>query len=156
MTNAEIAALIFFMSEFIFNIATNEAGNQLLSFKLYPMAIANPSSLKRAGKWKNQILVLYYGLTDPRTPFYSKLPALAALFYLLSTIDLIHDFVPLAVYLDDLIIVPPSSNSHQSYCQKKFTRQAKSKQSNKAGKITLALVVLGIASVFILLRFSLQ
>ena len=53
-----------------------------------------------------EIFVLYFGIRDPRTPFHAKLIAWAALAYLLSPIDLIPDFIPVAGYLDDLVIVP--------------------------------------------------
>jgi uncharacterized membrane protein YkvA (DUF1232 family) len=52
------------------------------------------------------MLLLYYGLTDPRTPAYAVLPALAALLYLVSPVDLIPDFIPGVGFLDDLVIVP--------------------------------------------------
>ncbi|MDR3711781.1 MAG: DUF1232 domain-containing protein [Puia sp.] len=61
---------------------------------------------KRTGKWSKQALLLYYGLTDPGTPFYARLPALLALVYLISPIDLIPDFIPFAGWLDDLVVVP--------------------------------------------------
>lgn len=70
------------------------------------MAIASFSTYRRAGKWRQQILTIYYGLKDPRSPVYSKVPAIAALIYLVSPIDLIPDFIPFAGYLDDLLIVP--------------------------------------------------
>ncbi len=61
---------------------------------------------KRTLSFINEIFVLYYGFTDSRTPFFAKLAALAALIYLVSPIDLIPDFIPVAGYLDDLVIVP--------------------------------------------------
>jgi uncharacterized membrane protein YkvA (DUF1232 family) len=65
---------------------------------------------KRPGKgiWilRKQLLVLYFGLKDSRTPFYAKIPALFSVVYLISPIDLIPDFIPFVGYLDDLIIVP--------------------------------------------------
>lgn len=45
-------------------------------------------------------------LKDPRTPLQAKIVGGAALAYLLSPIDLIPDFIPLAGQLDDLVIVP--------------------------------------------------
>ncbi len=56
--------------------------------------------------FKPEILILYYALRDKRTPFYAKLPAILSLLYLLSPIDLIPDVIPVAGYLDDLVIVP--------------------------------------------------
>jgi uncharacterized membrane protein YkvA (DUF1232 family) len=70
------------------------------------MGAVRPYIHKRPGKWSRQTLVLYYGLKDPATPFYAKLPALFAFLYLISPIDLIPDFIPFAGWLDDLVIVP--------------------------------------------------
>ncbi|HEV3251953.1 MAG TPA: YkvA family protein [Puia sp.] len=68
------------------------------------------NSQKRSGRgiWilKKQLLVLYFGLKDSRTPFYAKIPAILSVVYLISPIDLIPDFIPFFGYLDDLIIVP--------------------------------------------------
>ena len=65
---------------------------------------------KRSGNgiWilRKQLLVLYFGLKDSRTPFYAKIPALFSVVYLVSPIDIIPDFIPFVGYLDDLIIVP--------------------------------------------------
>jgi uncharacterized membrane protein YkvA (DUF1232 family) len=54
----------------------------------------------------NELFVLYYAITDKRTPLHAKLAAIIALIYLVSPIDLIPDFIPVAGYLDDLVIVP--------------------------------------------------
>lgn len=53
-----------------------------------------------------EIFVLWYAVKDNRTPVYAKLLALAAIIYLVSPIDFIPDFIPVAGYLDDLVIVP--------------------------------------------------
>lgn len=64
----------------------------------------------RLKKWarlvKRDVVALSLAARDPRVPWYAK--ALAALVagYALSPIDLIPDFVPVAGYLDDLILVP--------------------------------------------------
>jgi uncharacterized membrane protein YkvA (DUF1232 family) len=54
----------------------------------------------------HELFVLYYAVKDNRTPLYAKLVALAAIIYLVSPVDLIPDFIPVAGYLDDLVIVP--------------------------------------------------
>jgi uncharacterized membrane protein YkvA (DUF1232 family) len=68
------------------------------------------NSQKRSGRgiWmlKKQLLVLYFGLKDSRTPFYAKIPAILSVVYLISPFDLIPDFIPFVGYFDDLIIVP--------------------------------------------------
>ena len=55
---------------------------------------------------KKELLVLYYGLKDIRTPFLAKLPALLSLIYLLSPIDLVPDFIPFFGFVDDIVVVP--------------------------------------------------
>jgi uncharacterized membrane protein YkvA (DUF1232 family) len=55
---------------------------------------------------KKEIIILYYGLRDKRTPAIPKLTALLSIIYLLSPVDLIPDFIPFFGYLDDIVIVP--------------------------------------------------
>jgi len=55
---------------------------------------------------KPEVLILYYALQHRLTPIYAKLPAIVALFYLLSPVDFIADVIPFAGYIDDLIVVP--------------------------------------------------
>ncbi|HTI10481.1 MAG TPA: YkvA family protein [Puia sp.] len=60
----------------------------------------------RGTPFKQEIMQLYFGCRDERTPLYARLPALFSLIYLISPFDLIPDFIPFAGYLDDLVIVP--------------------------------------------------
>ena len=55
---------------------------------------------------KKEFLILFFALKDRRTGPLPKLVALGALIYLISPIDLIPDFIPVAGWLDDLVIVP--------------------------------------------------
>jgi len=55
---------------------------------------------------KPEVLILYYALQHKLTPVYAKLPALVALFYLLSPVDIVPDVIPFAGYIDDLVVVP--------------------------------------------------
>lgn len=63
-------------------------------------------SLVKAFSFKQEMFVLYYSITDSRTPILSKLVAFAALLYLISPIDLIPDFIPILGYVDDIVIAP--------------------------------------------------
>ena len=56
--------------------------------------------------FKQELFVLYFAIKDHRTPFIAKFIAFFSLVYLISPIDLIPDFIPIAGYLDDLVIVP--------------------------------------------------
>jgi uncharacterized membrane protein YkvA (DUF1232 family) len=61
---------------------------------------------KRRFGFREEIFVLYYAVSDKRTPIFAKLFAGISLIYLISPIDLVPDFIPVAGFLDDLIIVP--------------------------------------------------
>lgn len=71
-----------------------------------PAGGARRAGLKRHWSFKEEIFILYFAIRDHRTPFHARLMALLALVYLLSPFDLVPDLIPLAGYLDDLIIVP--------------------------------------------------
>ena len=61
---------------------------------------------KHIGNVGRDIAVLRLALKDPRTPWYAKAIAGLVVFYALSPIDLIPDFIPVIGQLDDLIVVP--------------------------------------------------
>jgi uncharacterized membrane protein YkvA (DUF1232 family) len=50
--------------------------------------------------------MLYLASRDPRVPVYVKILMLLIIAYALSPVDLIPDFIPIAGYIDDLIILP--------------------------------------------------
>lgn len=52
------------------------------------------------------LFTFYYALKDSRTPWYAKLTALLSIIYLISPADILPDIIPLAGYVDDVIIVP--------------------------------------------------
>ena len=52
------------------------------------------------------LLTFYFALKDPRTPWYAKLTAALSIIYLVSPADLLPDIIPLAGYIDDIVIVP--------------------------------------------------
>ena len=66
--------------------------------------------LARARQWsgeiKMDIYALYLAMRDPRTPWIAKVVGGVVIAYAVSPIDLIPDFIPLAGYLDDLLILP--------------------------------------------------
>ena len=55
---------------------------------------------------KRDVLVLWFALRHPKTPFIAKAIAFLTVAYALSPIDLIPDFIPLLGYLDDVIVIP--------------------------------------------------
>ncbi len=52
------------------------------------------------------LLTFYFALKDARTPWYAKLTAALSIIYLVSPADLLPDIIPLAGYIDDIVIVP--------------------------------------------------
>ena len=50
--------------------------------------------------------VLWAALWDRRTPWRARLPAMLAALYLVWPLDLLPDFIPLAGWLDELVVVP--------------------------------------------------
>ena len=61
---------------------------------------------ERAKKLKTDIPAIFLALKDKDTPVLAKVLAALTVFYALSPIDLIPDFIPVLGYLDDLIILP--------------------------------------------------
>jgi uncharacterized membrane protein YkvA (DUF1232 family) len=59
-----------------------------------------------ARQLKRESYALYLACRDPRVPWVAKLFAGCVVAYAFSPIDLIPDFVPVAGYLDDLVIIP--------------------------------------------------
>jgi uncharacterized membrane protein YkvA (DUF1232 family) len=61
---------------------------------------------ERAKKLKTDVPALLIAMKSKDTPIIAKVLAGIAIAYALSPIDLIPDFIPVLVYLDDLIILP--------------------------------------------------
>ena len=55
---------------------------------------------------RREARILHLAYKDPRTPWYAKWLAAGTLAYALSPIDLIPDFIPVLVHLDDMLILP--------------------------------------------------
>ncbi len=66
--------------------------------------------LERLKAWaaalKREVLVLWFGWRDARTPWHAKLVAGLIVAYALSPIDLIPDFIPILGFLDEIILLP--------------------------------------------------
>jgi len=61
---------------------------------------------QQAKKLKREVYALYFAYRDPRVPWYAKLFIACLVAYAFSPIDPIPDFIPLAGYFDELIIIP--------------------------------------------------
>ena len=57
-------------------------------------------------QFKNELMTLWRAFFAPETPVYLKGLMLLVPAYLLSPIDLVPDFIPIAGWLDDAIVIP--------------------------------------------------
>jgi uncharacterized membrane protein YkvA (DUF1232 family) len=62
--------------------------------------------MHRILQFRNELMTLWRAFMAPGTPLWLKGLMLIVPLYLISPIDLIPDFIPLAGWLDDLVIVP--------------------------------------------------
>jgi len=97
-------------------------------------------------------------MIDQRTPFFAKLPALAALVYIVSPVDFIPDFIPFAGYIDDLLIAPLLLNLSIKMLPSQVLATSQVKAKRKNIKLVIAiiassiLVLLVIAMLFFALK----
>ncbi len=96
---------------------------------------------KKGWKWKEQILALYFGMTDPATPFWSKIPAFISVIYLFSPVDLIPDFIPFAGWLDDMVIVPLLFALSVKLLPRQVRERARGRAKKEAGRLGAFLVI---------------
>ena len=61
---------------------------------------------KLIARIKHELRVYRLIIKDDRTPRVAKFLMIAAVFYMVSPIDLIPDVIPIIGFLDDIIIVP--------------------------------------------------
>ena len=57
-------------------------------------------------KLKRNLLALWFAYRHPQTPLLAKFLAIVVVGYAFSPIDLIPDFIPIAGYLDEFILLP--------------------------------------------------
>ncbi|WDR04600.1 YkvA family protein [Devosia rhodophyticola] len=64
------------------------------------------SAFARIILFRKEVVTLYHAFLDPLTPAYLKFSMIGVLFYLLSPIDLVPDFIPVLGWIDDALLVP--------------------------------------------------
>lgn len=60
----------------------------------------------RLMQFRKELVLLWRAFRMPETPLHLKAAMLGVVLYLVSPIDLIPEFIPLAGILDDIILVP--------------------------------------------------
>jgi uncharacterized membrane protein YkvA (DUF1232 family) len=110
------------------------------------------SSLKTKWSLRHQVLTLYYAFNDKRTPWYAKITALSSLIYLVSPADIIPDIIPLAGYVDDLLIVPFLINISTKLLPPAI-RQIAEEKARRRSKTFLWIIVVVIILLMVLFYF---
>jgi uncharacterized membrane protein YkvA (DUF1232 family) len=57
-------------------------------------------------QFRTELMMLWRAFVAPETPLWLKGLMLVVPLYLISPLDLIPDFIPIAGWLDDLVIIP--------------------------------------------------
>ncbi len=57
-------------------------------------------------QFRTELLILWRAFVAPETPLWLKALMLAVPLYLISPLDIIPDFIPLAGWLDDVVVIP--------------------------------------------------
>ena len=61
---------------------------------------------QRVNELKQKTAQVYVAIKSPKTPVIAKIVGALVIFYALSPIDLIPDFIPVLGYLDEMILIP--------------------------------------------------
>jgi uncharacterized membrane protein YkvA (DUF1232 family) len=91
---------------------------------------------------KKEFLILFFALKDNRTGVLPKLVALGAILYLISPIDLIPDFIPVAGWLDDIVIVPLLLNLSIRLLPAEVRQESVANASRHQKKIVWAIILI--------------
>jgi uncharacterized membrane protein YkvA (DUF1232 family) len=95
-------------------------------------------------RWfRQEVMALYFAVSDRRTPLRIKVLVLFALFYLVDPIDLIPDVIPVVGYLDDLIIVPLLLHLAFRWLPPVVREESLLKAEKQARRMKLVLMVVG-------------
>ncbi|UPT67995.1 MAG: DUF1232 domain-containing protein [Sphingobacteriales bacterium JAD_PAG50586_3] len=97
-------------------------------------------------------MVLAYARTD--TPFTAKLIGVATLIYIFMPVDIIPDVIPLAGWLDDLIIGYQLTNWAKSFVPEPIMEECRVDAAVKAKQIRRWLI--GLAIVFVVFAISMM
>lgn len=62
--------------------------------------------LPRFLRFRKEVVLLWKAFWAPGTPLYLKIATIAAALYLVNPFDIVPDVVPLAGWVDDIVIVP--------------------------------------------------
>ena len=99
--------------------------------------------LKNSGKKAGSEMVylalkLYYAALDPKTPKWARLRIYSALGYFVLPLDALPDFIPVAGYSDDLVLLTLAVSTVAFYINDSIKNKAKEKTQQWLGKDNLS------------------
>lgn len=71
-----------------------------------PLTWLGRSAFSRLFIFRNEVATLWRAFFHPETPFHLKAAMAFVVFYLVSPVDLIPDFIPFVGWIDDMVLVP--------------------------------------------------
>ncbi len=112
-------------------------------------------------KLKSEIILLYFAVKDPRVPRQAKLLTLLLVAYIISSIDIIPEFVlPGLGYIDDIVLIPFAAGLIQKMIPETVVSDMNLKAENLMRKtrswITAVLVFAGILLALLLASWLLS
>jgi uncharacterized membrane protein YkvA (DUF1232 family) len=96
------------------------------------MNLVQRKFFRRDFRWRDRMISLFFALKDPATPLLAKCVTIFAILYLLSPIDLIPDFIPVAGWIDDILIVPMLL----SLAERSLSIRVRDRARNKASAVS--------------------
>jgi uncharacterized membrane protein YkvA (DUF1232 family) len=111
-------------------------------------------AIKRRGYFNQDTLAIILAYTRPDTPTTAKLIGALTLVYIFLPIDLVPDAIPLAGWLDDLIIGYQLTNWAKSFIPEPIMQESRAEAKIKAKQIKRWLI--GLAIVFVLFAISMS
>ena len=103
------------------------------------------ATLKTKWSLKNKILTLFYAFKDRRTPLYAKIAALSSIVYLVSPADILPDVIPLAGYIEDIVIVPFLIDLSTKLLPAAIKSDAEQKARARSKKVLWVLIIIVLA-----------
>ena len=97
----------------------------------------------RARLLRTEVWAIALAARDPRTPWFARVLALAAVGYALSPIDLVPDFIPVLGQLDDLILVPAALGLARRLVPPVVMAECRAKARERASHVKRAVWIAG-------------
>jgi uncharacterized membrane protein YkvA (DUF1232 family) len=161
--DASFLLIVFFILRFkssfwassilsVLSVPTSSHASRLTSYvyrspasKLPDNTLMARTTLKTRWSLKHKILTLFYAFKDKRTPLYAKIATLSSIIYLVSPADILPDVIPLAGYIDDIVIVPFLIDLSTKLLPAEIKKDAEQKARSRGKKVLWLLLIMVVA-----------